>query len=86
MMLKLIKLILRLSFPKAESKYIKNLLSLGSTRAYKYQETVRFIDNLRAMNVGIDLSNSCKYIYPKELELKIDHSGSHATFLDLYVI
>ena len=69
-----------------ESKYIKNLLSLGSTRAYQYQNTGTFIGNLHAINDVNDFGKSCKYIYPKEMELKIDHSRFHATCLDLYVI
>ena len=31
-------------------------------RAYKYQETGRFIESLRAINDGNDFGNSCKYI------------------------
>ena len=69
-----------------ESKCIRNVFSLGSATAYKYQETGEFIDNLCPINDDNDFGNSCKYIYPKELELKIDYSGSLATFLDLYVI
>ena len=32
---------------------------------------------------GGEFGNSYKEIYPKELELKLEHNGSHATFLDL---
>ena len=66
-----------------ESKFIKNLLSSGSKRAYKYHGIGRFIDDLCALNDGNDFAKSHRNIYPKELELKIEHQGTHATFLDL---
>ena len=43
----------------------------------------RFIDDLCAINDGNEFGNSFKCIYPKELETKLEHSGTHATFLDL---
>ena len=36
----------------------------------------RFIDDKNAVNKNAKL-------YPKELELKVEHRGKHATFLDL---
>ena len=36
------------------------------------------------MNDGEEFQKSYKEIYPKELELKLEYSGSYATFLDLY--
>ena len=60
------------------------ILSLKkSTRAYKYHATSRFIDDLCAINDDGEFSKSFKYIYPVELDLKLEHSGTHATFLDL---
>ena len=44
---------------------------------------MRFIDDLCAINDGVDFGNSFLNIYPPELELKVEHEGPHATFLDL---
>ena len=44
---------------------------------------MRFIDDLCAINDGGDFGNSFLNIYPPELELKVEHEGPHATFLDL---
>ena len=66
-----------------ESKYVQNLVSLGSTRAFNFHSTSRFIDDLCAINDGNEFSTCHGDIYPPELELKIEYQGSHATFLDL---
>ena len=66
-----------------ESKHVQTLVSQKSDRAYKYHGTSRFIDDLCTINDGNEFSNSFKCIYPKELSLKLEHSGTHATFLDL---
>ena len=44
---------------------------------------MRFIDDLCAINDGGDFGKSFLEIYPPEMELKIEHEGNHATFLDL---
>ena len=66
-----------------ESKYVKDLISLGSQKAYKFHGTGRFIDDLCAINDGNEFYKSFKNIYPHDLELKVEHQGTHATFLDL---
>ena len=63
-------------------KYVKNLISLGSQRAYKYHRTRKFIDDLHEVNGGNEFSNLFKNIYFEELELELKHQGPHATFLD----
>ena len=65
-----------------ESKYIQSLISLGSTRAYNYHSVDRFIDDLCAINDRNEFTKSFKDIYPKELELKIEHTGTHATLFE----
>ena len=62
---------------------MKKLISSGSTRAYKYSGTNRFIDDLCTINNGDDFLTSHQEIYPPELTLKIEYNGDHATFLDL---
>ena len=67
----------------SENKFISKLRSQRSNRAFLYHGVMRFIDDLCAINDGGDFAESFKEIYPKELELKIEHQGTHATFLDL---
>ena len=66
-----------------ESKYIQSLVSEGSPLVYKFSGTRRFIDDLCALNDGEEFAKHCKEIYPAELDLKVEHQGSHASFLDL---
>ena len=63
-----------------ESKHSQNLISKKSTTAYKYHATSQFIDDLCAVNNQDEFSKPFKYIYPRELELKIEHSGTHGAF------
>ena len=44
---------------------------------------MRFIDDLLGLNDGGEFARSSGQIYPSELELKEEHSGIHATFLNL---
>ena len=66
-----------------ESKYVQSLISAGSDRAYRFHATSRFIDDLIAINDHEEFYKSFRNIYPSQLELKLEHHGSHATFLDL---
>ena len=56
-----------------------------SAKPYKYHATSHFIDDLCAINDDDEFSEFLKCIYPGELELKLEHSGTHATFLDLEI-
>ena len=49
----------------------------------KFHGCSRFIDDLVCLNDGNKFNDSFKKIYPEDLELKCEHSGDHATFLDL---
>ena len=68
-----------------ESKHDQNLISNKSTRAYEYHAKDQFTDDLCAINNDDEFSKSFKYIYPGELELKLEHSGTHATNLDIKI-
>ena len=68
-----------------EEKYVQKLIVSDSTTAYKYHGIGRFIDDLCALNDGEDFAKNYKEIYPKELDLKLEHEGNHATFLDLEI-
>ena len=50
---------------------------------YKYYRVSRFIDVLCTINNDNEFLRSFKNIYPNELQLKIEHQGDHASFLDL---
>ena len=68
---------------KHECDFISKLIKTDIARAKRFHGTFRFIDDLCALNDGGEFGNSYKEIYPKELELKLEHNGLHATFLDL---
>ena len=56
-----------------ESKYVQQLISKRSPHTYKFHGKSRFIDNLSTMNDDGEFFSSCKYIYPKQLKLKLEH-------------
>ena len=56
-----------------------------ATGAYKCRATSQFIDDLWTIHDQDEFSKCFKCIYPGELEVKLEHSGTHATFLDLVI-
>ena len=48
-----------------------------------FHATKRFIDDLGTLNDGCVLNNIYKGIYPSELQLNVEHAGTHVTFLNL---
>ena len=66
-----------------ETNYMSNLISLDKVKARHFHSTKRFIDDLCALNDGGEFGRVYKDIYPSELELKVEHSGSQASFLNL---
>ena len=54
-----------------------------ATRVYKYITSSRFIDDICARNNNNEFPKSFKFIYSGELELKLEHSGTHEIVLDL---
>ena len=65
-----------------EAKYITNLVKSNNTQnkivARKFHSTNRFVDDLCALNDGGEFGKS-----HKEMELKPEHQGLHATFLEI---
>ena len=59
------------------------LIEEDKVKARHFHSTKRFIDDLCAINDGNLFQSVHGEIYPEELELKIEHSGSHASFLNL---
>ena len=60
-----------------------NLISKGYIHAFRFHATLMFIDKLCIINDYGDISSSYKYIFPKQLDQKLEHQGEHATFLYL---
>ena len=58
-------------------------MSVNKMRARKFIHATRFIDDECNLNDCGEFSRSYREIYPKELELKCEHQGTHATFLDI---
>ena len=69
-----------------ETKYITSLVSARSKISYNNFHSIgRFIDDLCVINDKTSFLDNFKDIYPKELDLKLEHQGSHATFKDLHI-
>ena len=68
-----------------EYKFIKSLMSTDKRKAMKFRYATRFIDDECNLNDGGEFGRSFHLIYPSDLELKCEHFGIHATFLDLEV-
>ena len=66
-----------------EHTYITNLMRTDKAKAIKFKNATRFIDDECNLNDGGEFGRSFHQIYPNDLELKCEHQGSHATFLDL---
>ena len=59
------------------------LISNNKVKACHFHATKHFIDNPGTLNDGDAFNDVYKDIYPPELQLKVEHSGTHATFLNL---
>ena len=59
------------------------LIRTDVVKAKRYHATYRFIDDLCTLNNNHQFESSHHTIYPPELELKVEHRGTHATFLEL---
>ena len=66
-----------------ESKWVKNLKKNNIQKARKFSHTFRFIDDLLTINDDNLFLNNFSDIYPPELELNLEASGDHVSFLDL---
>ena len=68
---------------KQERDFVCKLTKKDFARAKMFHETFRW--NVCTLNDGGKFQKSYKEIYPKKLELKLEDSRSHATFLDLNI-
>ena len=65
-------------------KYMFELISTDKVKAHNFHTTKQFIDG--TLNDWRVFNDVYKYIYPLELQLNVEHAGSHTTFLNLDVI
>ena len=68
-----------------ESDFITSLISSDKGRAIKFRYAIRFIDDECNLNDDGEFGRSYREIYPEELDLKCEHHGTRATFLDLEI-
>ena len=66
-----------------EHDYIKRRIKEDRVQAKHFLSTFRFIDDLCSINEGGEFGKVFKDIYPDELELKVEHEGNSASFLNL---
>ena len=66
-----------------ENKYITHLMHTNKSKALQFKNALRFIDDETNLNDRGVFGESHAEIYPAELELKCEHQGLHATYLDL---
>ena len=66
-----------------ENEFMTKTIANDKQRAKKFHATKRFIDDLCGINDGGEFGLSHNEIYPKELELKLEHTGNRASFLNL---
>ena len=66
-----------------EETHVTTLMKHDPVAARKYKYAFRFIDDECNLNDSGQFKNSCQSIYPIELEVKCEHDGQHATFLEL---
>ena len=66
-----------------ESIFITKLSRTDRYRGFKFRNCFRFIDDACSINDSDEFGNSYSDIYPKDLQLKCEHKGDHATFLEL---
>ena len=64
-------------------KLIKSNDRVERYKGFKFKHCFRFIDDCCNVNDSGAFNDSYKQIYPPELELKCEHAGLHATFLEL---
>ena len=66
-----------------ECEFMNGLIKKDKSKALSYHGSFRFIDDKCCINGSREFANSFPNIYPPSLELKVEHQGDHATFLDL---
>ena len=68
-----------------EKNHVMSLMSTDPKRARKYRYASRFIDDQGNLNDGGEFGRACHLIYPRELDLKCEHQGTEATYLEMEI-
>ena len=68
-----------------EDRFMSELISRDKVKAITFNGNFRFIDDLLNINGGNGFLEVWREIYPDNLELKLEHLGNKATFLDLEI-
>ena len=71
---------------RLEYEFLIKLIKYDARAAYYYNGCMRYIDDLCCLNDDGNFGKNYKNIYPKELELKCENKGNHATFLDMEIL
>ena len=66
-----------------ENQHVSELISNHKVKAYRFHSTKHFIDDIGTLNDGAVFNDFYRDICSPELQLKVEHSGSHGTFLNL---
>ena len=66
-----------------ENECMSELIPNDKVKARHFHATKRFIDDLGTLDDWVVFSDVYKDIYPPELQLKVELSGTHAIFLNL---
>ena len=66
-----------------EESHVSTLMKNDPISARRYKYASRFIDDQCNLNDSGQFKNTCQIIYPPELQVKCEHEGQHATFLEL---
>ena len=66
-----------------ENLFMVRLIGTDKYRGFKFKNCFRFIDDECNLDDFSEFGFSFKEIYPDCLELKCEHKGSHATFLEI---
>lgn len=66
-----------------EEAHVSTLMKQDPVSARRYKYAFRFIDDQCNLNDSSQFKNSCQSIYPSDLQVKCEHQGQHATFLEL---
>ena len=72
-----------LSLNHYKSLFITKLSRTDWYCGLEFRNGFGFIDDACSINDSDKFENSYSYIYPKDLQLKYEHKGDHAIFLEL---
>ena len=68
-----------------KENYISSLISSDKIKAGPSHLTKRFINDLYVINHVGEFGRYISQIYPKGIEIKVEHQGDYATLSNLYI-